>query len=65
MAKRKAERDEITVILPPEPPELNPGAARALLRILLKAHEKQFGSSKTGTAETPNQPSSADGVGGP
>jgi hypothetical protein len=35
MAKRKAQRDEITVILPPEPPELNPEAARALLRILL------------------------------
>jgi hypothetical protein len=31
------------VVLPPEPPELNPEAARVLLRILLKAYEKQFG----------------------
>jgi hypothetical protein len=29
MAKPGPERDEITVILPPEPPELNPEAARA------------------------------------
>lgn len=43
MAKPVPEREEITVILPPEPPELNPGAARALLRILLKAYEKEFG----------------------
>lgn len=43
MAKSGAGRDEITVILPPEPPELNPEAARALLRILLAAYEKQFG----------------------
>jgi hypothetical protein len=28
MAKPGPERDEITVILPPEPPELNPEAAR-------------------------------------
>jgi hypothetical protein len=39
MSKHEAERDKITVILPPEPPELNPEAARVLLRILLKAHE--------------------------
>lgn len=51
MAQR-AGRDEITVILPPEPPELNPEAARVLLRILLKAHDKQFGSGGAGTAET-------------
>jgi hypothetical protein len=37
MAKPGPEREEITVILPPEPPELNPEAARVLLRILLKA----------------------------
>lgn len=43
MAKPGPEHEEITVILPPEPPELNPGAARALLRILLKAYEEQFG----------------------
>jgi hypothetical protein len=28
------------VILPDEPPALNPAAARALLRILLKAHDR-------------------------
>jgi len=65
MAKRKAERDEITVILPPGPPELNPEAAGALLRILPKAREKQLGSSETDTPGTPNQPSSADGVADP
>ena len=31
----------MTVILSPEPPALTPGAARALLRILVKAYEKQ------------------------
>lgn len=41
MAKKSAERDPVTVILPEEPPTLTPGAARALLRILLKAYEKQ------------------------
>jgi len=39
MAGREARRDKITVILPPEPPELNPEAARVLLRILLNACE--------------------------
>jgi hypothetical protein len=43
MAKHGLERDEITVIMPDEPPQLNPEAAHALLRILLKAYEKQFG----------------------
>ena len=43
MAEPGTGRGEITVILPPEPPELNPEAARVLLRILLKAHEKQYG----------------------
>ncbi len=33
-----ADRKRIRVILPDEPPGLTPGAARALLRILLKAH---------------------------
>jgi hypothetical protein len=28
------------VVLPAEPPQLTPGAARALLRILLKAHAR-------------------------
>jgi hypothetical protein len=42
MAKPGAGRHEITVILPPEPPELNPEAARVLLKILLKAYEKKW-----------------------
>ena len=34
----KADGSEpVTVILPPEPPRLTPGAARALLQILVKA----------------------------
>jgi len=51
MAKRGSGRDEITVILPPEPPELNSGAARALLRILLKAYEEKYGHPYTPGAE--------------
>jgi hypothetical protein len=53
MARRRgAEQDEITVILPPEPPELNPEAAQVLLRILLKAYEKQVGNHEAGAAKT-------------
>ena len=33
----------IRVILPDEPPPLNPAAARVLLRILLKAHDQLVG----------------------
>jgi hypothetical protein len=51
MAKRGTRRDEITVILPPEPPELNPEAARVLLRILLKAYEREHGHEYTPGAE--------------
>ncbi|MGI8451159.1 MAG: hypothetical protein ACR2MP_29040 [Streptosporangiaceae bacterium] len=29
------------MVLPPEPPRLSPAAARALLRVLLKAHAAQ------------------------
>jgi hypothetical protein len=32
------------VIMPPEPPELNPEAAGVPLRILLKAHKEQCAS---------------------
>lgn len=42
MAERDAERQPIKVILPPESPALTPGAARVLLRILVKAYEKQI-----------------------
>jgi hypothetical protein len=41
MADSDARRQPIEVVLPPEPPRLTPGAARALLRILVKAAEKQ------------------------
>lgn len=51
MAQPGAGRDEITVILPPEPPELNPEAARVLLKILLKAYEKQYGHEYQGIPE--------------
>ena len=51
MAKPGPERDEITVILPDEPPELNPAAARVLLKILLKAYEKEFGHEYSPAAE--------------
>ena len=37
-AKRHPPGKPIRVILPAEPPPLNPDAARVLLRILLKAH---------------------------
>jgi hypothetical protein len=32
--------ETLRVILPDEPPRLNPAAARAMLRILIKAHER-------------------------
>jgi hypothetical protein len=35
--RRGADRRPVRVVLPDEPPQLNPAAARALLRILLKA----------------------------
>ena len=39
-AKRRPPSKAIRVILPAEPPPLNPEAARVLLRILLKAHDR-------------------------
>jgi len=41
MAKPGVGREEITVVLSSEPPELTPEAARVLPRILIKAYEKQ------------------------
>jgi hypothetical protein len=35
----------VLVVLPEEPPQLTPGAAGVLLRILLKAAEKQAGET--------------------
>jgi hypothetical protein len=40
----------VRVILPDEPPRLTPGAAAALLRILIKAHD-QISDNPTGGAE--------------
>jgi hypothetical protein len=40
MAESDSRRKPVKVDLPPEPPELTPGAARALLRILVKAHQQ-------------------------
>jgi hypothetical protein len=51
MTKPGTGREEITVVLPPEPPELNPEAARVLLRILLKAYKKQYGHEYLPTEE--------------
>jgi hypothetical protein len=44
MAKLGPGRGEVTVILPPGPPELNPEAVRGLMKILLKAYEKLPGA---------------------
>ncbi len=41
MANSDSRGKPIKVILPPEPPELTPAAARALLRVLVKAYERQ------------------------
>ena len=38
-AKRSTDTNAVRVVLPDEPPRLTPGAAQALLRILLKAAE--------------------------
>jgi hypothetical protein len=45
-AKRRtpSKTETIRVILPAEPPPLNPQAARVLLRILLKAHDQLAGN---------------------
>jgi hypothetical protein len=34
------ESEPVEVVLPDEPPQLTPGAARALLKILLRAHAR-------------------------
>jgi hypothetical protein len=47
-AKRRppSQTETVRVILPAEPPPLTPAAARALLRILLKAHDQLAGNDK-------------------
>jgi hypothetical protein len=39
-ARSASPAETLCVILPDEPPRLNPAAARALLRILIKAHDR-------------------------
>lgn len=51
MAKPVSGREKVTVILPPDPPELTPEAARVLLRILLKAYEEQCASDAATAAD--------------
>jgi hypothetical protein len=50
MAGKVPRSEPVTVILPPEPPEHMPGAARVLLRILVKAHEKQLAEEREADA---------------
>ena len=47
---RKSGEDRIAVQLPDEPPRLDPGAARALLRIVIKAHARLATRDGTGGA---------------
>jgi hypothetical protein len=49
MADSDSRREPIKIVLPPEPPELTPAAARTLLRILVKAYEKQAGDDAHAT----------------
>jgi hypothetical protein len=56
MASEDSRLRPITVVLPPEPPELTPGAARALLRILVKAHEKQTEQQEAGAPSSAQPP---------
>jgi len=51
-AARRTPQDDnaVRVVLPDELPELNPGAAAALLRILLKAYDQLTGNQQ-GTDE--------------
>lgn len=49
MARKDHVSAPITVVLPPEPPPLTPGAARVLLKILMKAHESQVAQAESST----------------
>jgi hypothetical protein len=55
VADNNSRREPINVVLPAEPPGLTPGAARALLKILVKAYEKQAAEADEvpAAAETP------------
>jgi hypothetical protein len=51
MAKKTADGDWLTVEFSSEPPALTPGAARAVLRMLLEAREKQTREEPGANAE--------------
>ncbi|HVC33725.1 MAG TPA: hypothetical protein VNL16_09470 [Chloroflexota bacterium] len=54
MARKTAAGDRLTVEFSSEPPALTPGAARAVLHLLLKAREKQISEKPdTGTECAP------------
>jgi hypothetical protein len=42
--RTRPEVNPVRVVLPDEPPALNPEAARVLLRIVLKAHDRRNGN---------------------
>jgi hypothetical protein len=49
MADSDSRHEPIKIVLPTEPPDLTPAAARTLLRILVKAYEKQTGNDAHAT----------------
>jgi len=53
-------RPPVKVILPEEPPELTPAAARAPLKILMKAYEEQVAKEGRSGAR-PERSAAADG----
>jgi hypothetical protein len=54
---REPGRESVKVVLPGEPPALTPGAAQVLLRILVKAYEKQEGHAceASGAPQAPDR----------
>jgi hypothetical protein len=51
---RRADQPEVTVVVPPCPPPLNPAAARTLLRILRAAAADRHSVSPADAGETGN-----------
>lgn len=56
----RGKRPPVKVILPEEPPELSPAAARTLLKILMKAYEEQVANEGRSEA-MPERAAAADG----
>ncbi|MBO3736556.1 hypothetical protein [Actinoplanes flavus] len=50
-AAADAETGEYRIIVPPEPPDFGPAAARAFLRMLVRAHRKHAGESAEAVLE--------------